>query len=276
MRLPFVQKTSAATIDRHGNWIIEPPVSQEDVLSPIKNQLAYHILFSIFSMLILGLLVSWFSANDPGINTVEVRGELHHLTPSQVVTEMGVTAQDRLFKVKLKTVHSKLAALPWVRSVNVSLVWPDRVVVTIAEREPVARWNKDALIDKSGVVFYPGDSLASAASDLPQLSGPDQSAKEVWLAFVDLKDKATDSMLSPKSINLDTAGEWQWVTSSGVMVKSGVRLPVEVFMNWKPSTMASLAGVWEDVQYIDTRYANGLAVGWRHPVVAVNLPGKKS
>src|ERR1700679_1640143 len=92
---------------------------------------------------------------------LEVRGAVH----SSMARIHALFAQDAgksVFDISLDDRRRHLLAVDWVREASVMRVWPDRILVTIAERVPVAfaslpiggsarHWL--ALIDEQGVLL---------------------------------------------------------------------------------------------------------------------------
>jgi cell division protein FtsQ len=80
-----------------------------------------------------------------------------------------------LYRLPLAERRRNLLALDWVREASVSRLWPDRVVVRVEERRPVAfvqlqgvASSRMALIDDEGVLL---EMPARARFDLPVLTG---------------------------------------------------------------------------------------------------------
>jgi cell division protein FtsQ len=83
-----------------------------------------------------------------------------------------------VFSVPLDERRRRLLGVDWVRDASVSRVWPDRLIVRIVERTPVARVNLPAgsqLIDEQGVLLEPP---AGSRFDLPVLTGVHESESE--------------------------------------------------------------------------------------------------
>lgn len=95
-----------------------------------------------------------------------------------------------LATLSLEDRREELIALPWVRGATLSRIWPDRVWVDVAERQPVAFLRLGAgrrgnvLIDEEGVLLEP---LPGVEFDLPVVDGiernmeADQRIKRVQL-----------------------------------------------------------------------------------------------
>lgn len=89
------------------------------------------------------------------VRSVQVDG-IRNLTAAEVRTAAGLTTGTPLLRVDVAAAESRVSRLPQVADVRVSRGWPDRVVVTVTEREPVAVVDRDGqltLVDGSGVPF---------------------------------------------------------------------------------------------------------------------------
>jgi cell division protein FtsQ len=83
-----------------------------------------------------------------------------------------------VFSVPLDERRRRLLGVDWVRDASVSRVWPNRLIVRIVERTPVARVNLPAgsqLIDEQGVLLEPPPG---GRFDLPVLTGVHEGESE--------------------------------------------------------------------------------------------------
>jgi hypothetical protein len=93
-----------------------------------------------------------------------------HAPALELAAAAGVAPGIGLASLDLAQVRAGVASHPWVRSVRVAALPPDRLLVAVEEREPVAvapigatRW----LVDRTGTAFLP----AAEAAALPLLLG---------------------------------------------------------------------------------------------------------
>jgi cell division septal protein FtsQ len=96
------------------------------------------------------------------VRSVQVDGE-SGLSEQQVVQVAGIAEGTPLLRVDTAAAAARVAALPQVDSVEVTRGWPNTVVVTLAERVPVAVVTVDGtrrLVDAEGVVF---DTITGSA-----------------------------------------------------------------------------------------------------------------
>jgi cell division protein FtsQ len=118
---------------------------------------------------------------------------LRYTARSKVTRVFAGDFDHSIFSVPLSERRRRLLAIDWVDDATVSRVWPDRLVVHIRERKPVAfvfLRSGVALIDAQGVLL---DPPAEAQFSFPVLSGvreeeTDQQRREHVRALMQLQD----------------------------------------------------------------------------------------
>jgi cell division protein FtsQ len=102
-------------------------------------------------------LVAWVLLGSPllAVRTVQVDGEAR-LSEQLILQTAGIAQGTPLVRVDTAAAAARVAALPQVASAEVTRGWPNTVVVTLAERVPVAvvvEGGTRRLVDAGGVVF---------------------------------------------------------------------------------------------------------------------------
>ncbi|WP_249523708.1 cell division protein FtsQ/DivIB [Modestobacter marinus] len=139
------------------------------------------VVLGVGSALVVAL-VAWVLLASPllAVRTVRVDGAVA-LSDAQVVSVAGIEEGTPLVRVDTEAATARVAQLPQVDSVEVTRGWPGTVVVTLAERVPVAvvdQGGTRGLVDAQGVVF---DTITGEAPDgvvpldVPE-PGPDDAA----------------------------------------------------------------------------------------------------
>ncbi|HBO70632.1 MAG TPA: hypothetical protein DD658_11165 [Deltaproteobacteria bacterium] len=97
--------------------------------------------------------------------------ECVHVTRDEVVGMLGGAANGNIWSLSKEEIGRRLGSHPFVREVSVRKAFPDRLVVRIVERIPVAMINLDSLyyVDDRGHVFK--RLTAYDAKDFPILTG---------------------------------------------------------------------------------------------------------
>ncbi|RBY85584.1 cell division protein FtsQ/DivIB [Blastococcus sp. TF02A-30] len=140
---------------------------------------------------VVGLIaVVWFLAAGPLLSVRSIQVDGAELLPAELVRETsGIDQGTPLLRVDVDAATARLAELPQVRSVTVTRGWPDRVVITLVERTPLAAVEQDGgrvLVDGSGVLFdtITGQPPAGVVPLEVAEPGPGDEATEAALAAI--------------------------------------------------------------------------------------------
>src|SRR5258706_7558814 len=150
---------------------------------------------------------------------------------------------------------------PWAESAAVQRSWAGGLVVQVTEQQAVARWNESDLVNVRGDRF--ASNTHFVPPELPQLSGPNGSAAEVVRRFLALQVGVVEAGLRLAALRLDARGAWELQLDNGVVVRIGRKQVDERcarFLAVAPRLIRQRAG---DNGYVDMRYSNGFAIGWR-------------
>ncbi len=199
--------------------------------------------------------------NQP-IEHVQVEGQFQHLTALDV--ERAVREQLHgagLLSVRLDDVRRSLRLLPWVESATVRRSWPRSLAVRVTEQQAVARWNDTDLVNARGDRFASGAHFVPP--ELPQLSGPNGSAAEVVQRFLALQGHVVEAGLRLAALRLDARGAWELQLDNGVVVRIGRKQVDERWARFLAVALRMISQRAADIAYVDMRYSNGFAIGWR-------------
>jgi cell division protein FtsQ len=196
-----------------------------------------------------------FAIREVVVATPLVRTSTPHLE-AVIRDELAGT----FFTMNLDRARAALARVPWVRSVALRREWPRRLLVTIEEHEPYARWNADALVNPYGEVF-----AADFGGELPQLEGADARAAEVTARFREWSAALAPLGLVVREVRVSPRGGWRLRVAgpAGPLdVELGRDEPAERlarFVAVYGRTIGALAGAGTRVDRVDLRYRNGFA-----------------
>jgi cell division protein FtsQ len=140
------------------------------------------------------------------VDTVEVEGR-ERSSRETILAALGVARGTPILAVDLAAAKARLEALTWVRSAAVERRLPDSIYVRLAEREPLALWQRHgalALIDRDGKVVSVGHLEPFGA--LIVLVGDDAPAKGA--ALIDML--ATEPTLAQHTIAAVLVGDRRW------------------------------------------------------------------
>ena len=235
------------------------------------------------------LCVVFWALNQP-IRTVEVTGRFQHIPPAEVEQLVAREVRNQgLLTVDLTAVSRALHTLPWVDAVSVERAWPHGLSVLVVEQVAAARWGQDGLVNASGVLFATG--IDSFPTGLARLSGPEGSEAEVTERYLAMQrrllgascasplrgrqaqersalqiapcDLVTAAGLAIGALRLDPRGAWQLDLANGITVRLGRSQVDERFEKFMGAALGIIEHRAADISYIDMRYTNGFAIGWR-------------
>ncbi|MEO0575383.1 MAG: cell division protein FtsQ/DivIB [Pseudomonadota bacterium] len=163
----------------------------------------------------------------------------------------------------LKRMQQRIEALAWVDTASVRRVWPDRIHIVVTEQVPAARWGERGLLNVRGELFI--DSARHEYAELPRLSGPDAKVQSVAAQYLALRGPLIEAGLGLRAVTLDKRGAWQFVLGNGIEVRLGRREARERASRFVDVASPVVARHAEKIRYVDMRYSNGFAVGWKRP-----------
>ncbi|WP_375608235.1 MULTISPECIES: cell division protein FtsQ/DivIB [unclassified Bartonella] len=83
---------------------------------------------------------------------VDIRGN-NRLAKQDILKILKLDVASSIFTFDVERARSLLEKQPWVQSANVQKIYPNRMRISIVEREPYAIWQHDGLVD---IVDYTG------------------------------------------------------------------------------------------------------------------------
>ncbi len=226
----------------------------------VKRSVA--VLLMASSVYVLVILYQWWSCYPTSM--VRVAGEYAHTEQSHVSEVLMAQIQQHGFwRLPLVKLQSALKTLPWVKDARITRRWPGVIDVELNEYQPVARWGQFSLLDPQGQMFSP-KKLPDSVLTLPYLLGLKGQHSEILAQY-----QQFSSILQPigvKIARLEATEQESWV----VQLSNGLKIYVD---QEKPGVpLKRFADVYDAIlgphavhaKRVDLRYANGLAVAWRH------------
>jgi cell division protein FtsQ len=113
------------------------------------------------------------------LEAVRVRCDTDAVGPEKIAARAGLYAGTSLWQLDTAAAEAALERPTWVRDAHVERHFPNRVIVDVEEREPVAATPTDDgtfLIDETGVIFSPEGRREYP--DVPYLTGWQAASEE--------------------------------------------------------------------------------------------------
>jgi cell division protein FtsQ len=233
--------------------------SRPDIQFFNKNSLK----FVIPLVLLLGtlFLVSSFkkSIYFP-INEVKVFGAQNtdHEMIQHLITPL---VSQGFFDVDVSEVKERLSQSPWVERIMVQRIWPSEVRIKIVEKIPVARWNNKGILAAQGEIFQPPE--ATFPANLPHFVGPEGQQSQMLAYYKKINTLLTPLHFKVSRLEMTPYSSWKMTFDNGIQIAAGhkdILLRLNHFVKLFPKIVGDRSS---EVEYIDLRYSNGMAVKWK-------------
>jgi cell division protein FtsQ len=235
--------------------------SEARVRLPQVNWRAVGLTLGVLG-LIAGSALTVVWAFDQPIETVAVEGRFQRVAPVDVERVVKACLHGGgLLTVDLAAVRARLHTLPWVDAVSVQRAWPRGLTVLVIEQTAAARWGERGLLNTRGELFATDER--HVPPELAQLAGPQGKESVVAQRYLAAAGRLMQAGLRLSAMRLDARGAWEFDLANGVTVRLGRRQVDERFEKFMNTALKLVTQRGEDIAYVDMRYTNGFAIGWR-------------
>ena len=212
------------------------------------------------ALLVAGLIGVELSNGGSVPMQMDIYGELGEVEPQAVREIVAPYLGAGFFKIEVAHLEQLLLDLPWVRDAQVQRLWPDRVAVRIASHHAVANWGADAVLTADGQLIWPQDRPRNGLT----INGPENLASAVF-ADLAVVMPALPLGWGLRSWSVSKTGDRRAEVSLGeqIIVLEFGREPVaEKFKLLADVVLPQLKPRLTEVEAVDLRYRNGIAVRW--------------
>ena len=236
----------------------------EPVTSAARLRIPWPIVIVVVSVAAIsaGLYAaSAWMLNRP-IEAIVINGSFERVSPIHIEALIEPHARAGFMAVDLGATQREIKALPWIASAEVRRKWPGTLEVRVREERAIACWGEHGLLNAAGELFLP--SAERVPAELPRLSGPDGTEAVVTARYFSIQKQLEHRGMSAARVALDERGAWTFTLGNGLQIRLGsndVEQRLERFFRVFDATLAHLAG---ELDYVDMRYPNGFAVGWKN------------
>lgn len=184
------------------SWIVRRWLARFDRLAPppfagaaasavlIVLSIGYGVVKGDHVQMIIGALrdardTAAMAAGFP-ITSVSLAGQ-RHVSRAEIFAAAGVNDRASLLFLDVEAARARLQAIPWIAEATVRKLYPDRLQITLTEREPFALWQVDG---KISIVGADGSVIGPLADQrfatLPFVVGRGAAARaKAFLAVLD-------------------------------------------------------------------------------------------
>lgn len=190
---------------------------------------------------------------------------LNHVSDLTVRNIAVPEIRGNFFTADLEEIRQAFESVPWVYRASVRREWPDKLIVSLEEYQPLGSWRDDGkLLSTKGEVFTVNMAEAEADYNLKRFSGPEGSGKEVLAQYREFHRRLAEVNLVPAEVRLSDLYAWSVRMENGMLVVFGrdkeprsLEMMIDRFLKIYPRLVQKFGN---RIDRIDMRYANGMAV----------------
>lgn len=216
------------------------------------NRLVVILIWCSVAVLCVGI---WRVLDTP-VRGFVVQGELSVAEKEAVRHALADTVVRGILSTRLEDVAEDLADLRWARDVHVFRRWPDQLAITLQRAQPVAHWGANQYLSAYGDLLILPDAHMGLPSFKVSLAAPNE-AMEVYRL---LDQIAAQEQLRIAQLMQSPHGEWTVTLARGTQVLLGAEQLHQRMQRFLLLYRKVLSDQSRAVDYVDARYANGLAV----------------
>lgn len=211
---------------------------------------------------------------DRPVRVIAMDGSFQRVSPGQIEKAVAPFAAQGFMSADLDEIQRAVEALPWVDHARIARHWPNSLHVSVTEQTAAARWGEAGLLNTRGQLFV--RVATHVPAELPRLSGPEGTETQVAQRYLSAQGRMLEAGMRIAALRLDERGAWEMDLDSGVTVRLGRRDVDERIDRFIRTTVQVISHRQTEINYVDMRYSNGFAIGWRNQGTPASVPAKRS
>ena len=241
-----------------------------------RRPFAMLVVFTAVAAAGYGAWSAIVNAGYEEFRTLEISGPMRNVNAQDVQDVLGEHLKNGFLDFNIVAAREDVVSLPWVRNASLRRGWPGVLHVQLEEQEPVATWFGTALLNSEGEVFV--DGAIGYSGMLPDLGGPAGMQSDLLERMRELRTElSTRSLMLKRVYRTERRAERIWL-ENGIEVRLGRRDYDKRLNRFVDIAWPALQDKAASVEYVDMRYTNGFAVGWKQEISndAGNASGEAS
>jgi cell division protein FtsQ len=194
------------------------------------------------------------------IRGVQVYG-INRVDHDEVEASVLPLVSHGFFSINVEAIRERLLQIPWVANTYVRRMWPDQVSVTVQEKVPVAKWNAQSLLSNAGELFTP--KLDTYPDHLATFTGPEGQHILMLQYYYEINRLLKPLHARISSLELTPYSAWKVKLDTGMILQMGHKDVLTRLSHFVTVYPKIIGGHEADVDYVDLRYSNGIAIRWK-------------
>jgi len=203
----------------------------------------------------------FYRSLDVPVAVIAVEGTLSQVSREELENLVAANIEGGFLGMDLQRIRAALAGHPWIEVASVRRQWPDRLRIRVVEEIPIARWGETGFLNRRGEDLYA--PRVNGLDALPLLAGPPGSARRVMTQYRDVNQLLQPMGLKIVEFREAPRGDWQLSFANGTALKLGRDRLIDKLKRFQVAWNGALASRVNDIEQVDIRYENGVAVRWR-------------
>lgn len=195
------------------------------------------------------------------VKQVQIEGSFQFISSEALQQQIELYVEDSFLGLELGELKQKLEQNPWVDTVAIARVWPDKLIVRVVEQQPIAQWGKKGFLNMRGDIVEVEKTTKIQA--LPLLQGDDRYAQEIMAQYLRIGKLLAQQDLVLAAVELDDTRAWTLTLQTGITIKLGRERLWEKLQYLLTAKRGELGKDFQNIQLVDMRYPSGFAVTWK-------------
>ena len=195
------------------------------------------------------------------VKKIRVHGAFENVDEAMLHRAVSGVVAGGYFNVDVAYVRKVVEQLPWVSEASVRRVWPDTLSVSVVEQKPVAISKSVGLINKNGDIFKP--IKKSLPIGLPIFDGSSSLNKIMLSKYYEMNSLLINVGQKIVYLKLDARHAVELKLNNGLKLVLGRGENMHRLERFMRIYHKVLANRVNDIEVIDLRYTNGMAIGWK-------------
>ena len=234
----------------------------------LKHQLTHYLPYGLLISSIVATLtvakqleIDWSRLLFKEVNHVHIEGEYRRIDRFEIEQLLSPFLGNSVGRDEMDVIAKILKNLPWVKNVLIKRNWhDDTLIIKIQEREAVAYWGGQALLDRDGEIFKP--RLIDNA-DLPILDAAAGREKYLLHFYRKISEWLAPAGLRIIHLREDRSHAYSMQLEDAPRLILGRDLFEQRIKRFIAAYQVGLVDYMHRVACIDLRYLDGFAVRWK-------------
>lgn len=252
----------------------------------VKRWWFSYFVWFIFTSCAIIIAADWLKQQSKHyqVSVIELNGEISAPVLQAALNSLQNFLNVEFFELKMAALKQTLEAIPGIANAKVTKIWPNKLAVNLIEQQAFARLAGGGYITAIGEFFkFAPDASSNAFGNeqlaaqivttgvtikqqdetLPLFSGAAAKYSTMLETYLTLTAKLHACQLTINTLEIMPDRTWQAMLNNGIVLVLGKTELLTRANRFVLAYNRVLHARSNNIAYVDTRYTNGVAVGWR-------------